>query len=125
MNLVCLSGRFVRDPELRQTKSDKAVATFTLAVDHGYGEKKQTAFVSCVAWEKTAEYISKYYLKGDPIELAGKITTRTWEKDGKTQYATEIVVDHCNPTLSKKRKDEDVSTSTFEEIAGEDGELPF
>ena len=130
MNICIFSGRLVKDPEIRYTNSKKAVCTFTVAADAGKttnGDKK-TAFVDCVAWEKRAEFIDQYFLKGDPITLAGRIETRTWEKDGKKHKATEIVVTSVEFQMGKNKvvnaRDVEPSSSGFEEIE-DSGELPF
>lgn len=94
MNLVILTGRMVKDPELRQATTNKAVVSFTLAVDDGKdkdGERK-TLFQRCTAWEGTAELINRYFQKGDPITIRGKLQNRQYEKDGAKHYQTEIVV---------------------------------
>lgn len=125
MNLVCLSGRLVRDPELRQTKTDKAVATFSLAVSEGYGEKKVTNYLNCVAWNGAAEFIGRNFHQGDPMECAGRLTSRSYEKNGSKVYVTEVVIDHANFTLSRKTPSkiaEEEPGTAFEDV---DGELPF
>lgn len=131
MNFVVITGRLVHDPELRYTNTNKAVASFTVAVDEGKtasGDKK-TSFVDCVAWEKRAEFIDQYFLKGDPITLCGRLETRTWEKDGQKRKATELVVTSVEFQMGKNKvvnaRDVEPSSSGFEEISGEDGQLPF
>ena len=83
MNFVILAGRLTRDPEIRYTDSKKAVVTFSVAVDDGKDRdgNRKTQFINCVAWEKTAEFIDEHFSKGDGINLFGKITTRTYEKE--------------------------------------------
>ena len=89
MNFVLLMGRFVADPELKKTTSGKSVCAFTLAVDKG--KDRGADFIDTVAWEKTAEFICKYFKKGDPIVIDGAINTRTYEdKDGKKRKVTEV-----------------------------------
>lgn len=89
MNFVLLMGRFVADPELKKTTSGKSVCTFTLAVDKG--KDRGADFIDTVAWEKTAEFICKYFKKGDPIIIDGAVNTRTYEdKDGKKRKVTEV-----------------------------------
>ena len=74
-NVVVLVGRIVRDPEVRYTPSQTAVARFTVAVDRPFSrDNEQTAdFISCVAFGKSAEFIEKYFTKGKPIGLTGRI----------------------------------------------------
>ena len=95
MNRVILIGRLARDPEIRYTQSGKAYARFTLAIDRrksGDGNQ-QADFISCVAWEKTAEVISQHCTKGKKIAVEGRIQTRSYDgNDGNKRYVTEVVV---------------------------------
>lgn len=93
MNKAALIGRMTADPELKSTQSGKSVCSFTVAVDR-QGKDAGADFLSCVAWEKTAEVICKYFRKGSKIGLTGRITTRNWEdKDGHKRKETEIMVE--------------------------------
>ena len=103
MNKVILMGRLTRDPEVRysQGESALAIARFTLAVDRRGrrqdGADQQTAdFISCVAFGKTAEFCSKYYKKGQQVLVEGRIQNRTWEdQNGQKRYATDFVVEQA------------------------------
>ena len=103
INKVILMGRLTKDPELRYTNNKTPVCSFTIAVNNGYGEKQQTDFINCVAWNKTAEFVTKYFIKGRMIIIAdGRISTRSWEtQDGKRAYATEVVANEVNFGESK------------------------
>ena len=95
-------GRLTKDPELRYTNNKTPVCSFTIAVNNGYGEKQQTDFINCVAWNKTAEFVTKYFTKGKMIIVIGRITTRSWEtQDGKRAYATEVIANEVNFGESK------------------------
>ena len=87
-------GRLTRDPNVKYTQSGKAYTSFTLAIDRRKSgdDKQQADFISCVAWEKTAEVISQYVSKGRKIAVEGRIQTRSYEKDGTKRYVTEVVV---------------------------------
>lgn len=98
MNEVILSGRFVKNPELRQTKSDKAVVRFSLAVDYA---KDKTVFVPCEAWNGTAEFIDRYFQKGDPIEVVGELADNSYEKDGKKVFGMKVTVRSAKFTMGK------------------------
>lgn len=92
MNRVYLIGRLCADPELKMTNGGKSVITFTVAVNR-QGQKSESDFLDCVAWEKTAEFICKYFQKGSPIVIEGAIQTRTYEdKNGQKRKAVEINV---------------------------------
>lgn len=102
INKAILMGRLTHDPELRHTDSGKAVCSFSIAVNNGYGENRRTDFINCVAWNKTAEFVSRYFTKGKMIIVIGHITTRAWEdKDGKKCYATDVVADEVSFGESK------------------------
>ena len=125
MNLVFITGRLCKAPECRYTSNNEARTSFSLAVDDGKtkdGERK-TVFVNCVAWGKTGELIDQYFKKGDGITLVGKVTSRSWEQDGKKRYVQEITVTNIEFPLS--RKSEPAATDTFKEISDDDSELPF
>ena len=119
INNVLLMGRLTRDPELRHTDSGKAVVNFNIAVDSGWGEKKKTDFINCVAWNKTAEFIEKYFIKGQMIAVVGRISTRTWEgQDGKKNYATDIIVSEVAFADGKKEK---APEAELEDVLDDDG----
>ncbi len=102
INKVILMGRLTRDPEMRHTNSGTPVTTFSIAIDNGYGDNKRTDFVNCLAWNKTAEFVTKYFAKGKMIIVIGRITTRSWEtQDGKRAYATEVIANEVNFGESK------------------------
>lgn len=96
MNSVSLVGRLARDPDVRYTPSQMAVARFTVAVDRPFSrDSEQTAdFISCVAFGKSAEFIEKYFTKGRPIGITGRIQTGSYtNKDGVKVYTTDVVAD--------------------------------
>lgn len=107
INKAILMGRLTRDPELRHTGSGTPVCSFSIAIDNGYGENRQTDFINCVAWNKTAEFVEKYFTKGRMIIVVGRISTRTWEgQDGKKNYVTEVVANEVSFGESKKNAEE-------------------
>ena len=97
MNSVILTGRLTRDPQIRYaSKSQMAVANFTLAVDRARtreGQDRDADFPDVVAFGKTAEVIEKYAGKGSLIGVSGRLQTRTYEKDGRRVYVTEVVAE--------------------------------
>ena len=99
VNKVILLGRLGKDVEMRNLESGNTVANFTLATSESYknknGEKvENTEWHNIVVWGKQAEVAARYLKKGSQIYLEGKITTRSWEKDGTTRYTTEIVANN-------------------------------
>ena len=99
-------GRLVADPELKYTPNNVAVLSFTVAVDRAYSkdrENRQTDFLDIVAWRNTAEFVSKYFKKGQMIAVCGSIQTRMWEdKDGKKRKNVEIIADEVSFTESNR-----------------------
>ena len=106
LNKVVLMGRLTRDPELRYTPSNVAVVSFTIAVDRNFvrqGEQRQADFINVVAWRSTAEFLAKYFVKGQLLALSGSLQTRTYDdKDGKRVYVTEVVADEVYFAESKR-----------------------
>ena len=106
MNSVQLLGRLVRDPEVRYTAGDNptAVARFTVACKRKYKKdaEQEADFISCLAFGKTAEFIERYFAKGNPIALNGRIQTGSFtNKDNNKVYTTDIVVESLEFVGSK------------------------
>ena len=113
INKAILMGRLPRDPELRHTGSGTPVCSFSIAIDNGYGDNRSTDFINCVAWNKTAEFVEKYFTKGRMIIVIGRIQTRTWEgQDGKKNYATEVVASEVSFGESKRNAEENGFSTT-------------
>lgn len=133
MNNISLVGRLTADPELKQTQSGISVTSFSIAVDRP-GSKDTTDFLPIVAWRQTAEFVCRYFQKGQRIGLIGKLTSRSYEdRNGNKRTAYEVVADHVEFVESKPKADGwNVSAEPqtfqnpqgFEEISGED-DLPF
>ena len=131
LNKVILMGRLTKDPELKMTQSGTAVTSFTLAVERDFqrqGEEKQTDFINCVSFKNMAEFVKRFFVKGQLICVGGSIQTRTWEgQDGKKNYVTEVIVSEAHFT-GDKRKDENNSVlqnAAEEFIHVSDDKLPF
>ena len=109
LNVVVLTGRLTADPELRHTPNDIAVTSFTIAVNRKFarpGEERQTDFIDIVAWRNTAEFVCKYFKKGQLIAIEGSIQTRSYQdKDGNKRKAFEIVAKDAQFSESKKSAD--------------------
>lgn len=94
MNKAMIIGRFVADPELKETAGGLNVTRFTLAVDRRYGKTKEdheTDWIDVVAWRGLAEFVCKYFEKGSPIYIEGSIQTKMWEdKEGNKRKAVEV-----------------------------------
>ena len=92
MNKVILIGNMTRDPEVRYTTGGKAVATFSIAVNSGFGDNKRTEFVPIVTWEKLAEICGNNLTKGKRILVEGRLQLREYEtKEGEKRKVAEVV----------------------------------
>ena len=135
LNKVFLQGRLVVDPELRHTQQGTPVASYRLAVDRGYKSKDPNAqnadFVNVVSWRNTAEFVCKYFTKGRMMLVEGRLQMRSYtDKDGNRRVAAEVVTDNVHFADSRKdgSNNEDGSlqeSAGFEELADDDGDLPF
>ena len=104
MNSVQLVGRFTHDPDVRYTNGGATVARFSVAVDRRFAkEGEQSAdFINVVAFGKTAEFIEKYFHKGQRIGVVGRIQTGSYKnKDGATVYTTDVVAENVEFVESK------------------------
>ena len=128
MNKVILVGRLVRDPETRQA-GETTVTRFSVAVDRRFKQNngQNADFPSCVAFGKTAEFISKYFKQGMKIALEGRIQTGSYEKDGVKHYTTDVVAEAVEFAESKKVDDTPPpSNNEWVEIPeGIENDLPF
>jgi single-strand DNA-binding protein len=125
MNIVVLQGRLTKDPEKRFTQNNVETASFTLAVDRQFkvNGEKVTDFVNCVAWKQTADFIAKYFSKGERMTVCGKLQSHTYtDKNGNNRTAWEVVVDTAE--LCEKKSTKDTNKAEFEPIP-DDAELPF
>lgn len=109
LNVAVLQGRLVADPELRHTQSGTAVCSFRVAVDRnfaGASGQRQADFIDIVAWRGTAEFVCKYFTKGQLIALSGRIQSRSYEdKTGSKRTAVEVVaeqVSFCGPKKDRE-----------------------
>lgn len=120
LNIVAISGRFTRDPELRRTATGKAVASFTLAVDR---DGEGCDFIPCVAWEATAERIANYFYKGKMALVSGRLQQREYtDKEGRKRTAYEVVIGRIY--FTDKKEESKPSVADFA-VIDDDDELPF
>lgn len=138
LNKAVLMGRLVADAELRATPQGTAVCTFTLAVNRSFtkqGEQPQADFIDIVAWGKTAEFVSRYFHKGQLVAVAGRIQTRMWEdKQGNKRKSVEVVAEEVH--FAEPKRDRTAAPQGGYEPAGDpmdgfaplpgyDSDLPF
>lgn len=140
MNKVILMGRLTRDPETRTTTGGTSVCSFSIAVDRSYvkqGEERQADFFNCVAWNKTGEFVSKYFTKGNKILLEGELQNNNYEdNNGVKHYSVNVNVGKVYFVESKNGGSgggNNTNTSKQQENTGgfaplddqDDQELPF
>lgn len=120
-NLVVLQGNLGQDVEVRYTGTGKAVANIRIAVSSGSGEKKKTDWFSCVLWEGLAEQAQQNLGKGSEVSIVGRLQNRSWEKDGKTVWVTEVVATSLG--YGQPRQEKAQAAPVEENI--EDSDIPF
>lgn len=146
MNKVILIGRLTADPTLRYTQSGTGVATFTLAVNRRFSNQsgeRETDFINCVAWSKSAEFVANYFKKGQEMALEGRLRVRSYDgNDGQRKWVTEVVVEQVEFVGGKKESNDRNSNNASsgfngsgygaqdqlglgEEIVFDDNDLPF
>lgn len=113
VNKTILQGRLTADPELRTTQSGVSFCNFTVAWSEKYKENETTCFLRCKSWRHTAEFVQKYFSKGQEIAVEGKLSTEEWEKDGVKNSMIVLTVEQAhfcgkkadNPTAAAKTQD--------------------
>lgn len=146
LNCAVIMGRLTADPELKTTSSNLPVLSFTVAVDRNYqsqGQERQADFINCVAWRQSAEFISRYFRKGQMIAIQGSIQTRSYDdRNGIRRTAVEIVVDRASFCGSKAESGaatadrypapaaqpasyQNSGADDFSDIAAAEDDLPF
>ena len=128
MNKVILMGRLTRDPEVRYTQTNNTlVASFSLAINRRFarqGEERQADFINVVAWNKTGEFCSKYFKKGQQVSIIGRLQTRNYDdKDGKKVYVTEVIAEEAYFADSRRDGDASDFENTFGETFGQSAEF--
>lgn len=136
MNIAVLMGRLTNSPELKTTPNGVSVTSFSIAVDRGYGENKQTDFINIVAWRQTAEFICKHFTKGSRIAIEGSIQTRKYQdREGNNRTVFEVVANNVHFVDTKSAKpsvDVNPDANPLKEFASKnsefvevEGDLPF
>ena len=140
-NKVILIGNMTADPELKQTQGGLSVCSFSIAVNRRFKSEngqQECDFITIVAWRQQAEFVCRYFKKGQPILICGQIQTRTWtDNQGQKRYATEVVADEVAFVGNNSSSEAKAEPSTympsayrgipnpqFQEIPN-DGDLPF
>ncbi len=121
LNNVVLMGRLTADPELRHTPNGIAVSTFTLAVNRSYtkaGSERATDFIDVVVWRNTAEFVCKYFSKGQLMAVEGSIQTRTYQdKEGNNRKAFEVIANNVH--FAESKRDSNSYAGSYEKSSAE------
>lgn len=133
VNRVIYQGRLVADPELRYTQSNVANVEFTIAWSEKYKDVDTKCFLRCKAWRTSAEFIEKYFRKGQEIAVEGHMVTEQWETDGEKKSRTICLIDKVHFCGSKSKSEQrtdvpkpETDSDGFMNIPdGIDEELPF
>ena len=133
MNNICITGRLTSAPEIKKTTSGVSVCSVSIAVDRDYkvNGEKATDFIPCVFWRGTAEFVGKYFSKGDMIAVVGSLESRKYtDKDGNNRTVWEVKADKVSFCGGKKEASQDNTNDNtqdfedvYDELSGED--LPF
>ena len=126
MNLAILMGRLTKDPDISTSQNGTQIARYTLAIDR-IGKDQGADFISCVAFNKSAEFAEKYLKKGTKIAIEGMIRTGSYtNKDGQKVYTTDVIVNRQEFAESKGEVKETKPEDGFMNIPGGiDDEIPF
>ena len=149
-NKVILIGNMTADPELKQTAAGVSVCSFSIAVNRRFAKAEQgqqnVDFINIVTWRQQADFVSRYFKKGNPILVCGQLQTRNWtDNQGQKRYATEVIADEVSFVASASQTSQasapqgvsgytpdaygapafnNAQSANFEEIPN-DGDLPF
>lgn len=138
-NKVILIGNMTADPEIKQTQGGLSVCSFSIAVNRRFKSEQgqqECDFITIVAWRQQAEFVCKFFKKGNPILVCGQLQTRTWtDNQGNKRYATEVVADEVSFVGNNESSDpkpqpyvpsayQTAASPQFEEIPQQEG-LPF
>ncbi len=132
MNNIVLAGRLTKAPELKATNSGVDVLPFTIAVNRAYAKSNDEVtadFIPCIAWRKTATFISKYFNKGDGIVIKGRLETRKWvDNNGNNRVSYEVMVENTEFPQGKSKNNTTATNTPIPSMVDDlpvDDDLPF
>ena len=131
LNRAILMGRLTKDIEIKTTTGGTTIGRTTLAIDRRFqrqGEERQTDFINIVCFNRTADFVRQYFVKGQMMCVVGSIQTRSWDgQDGKKNYATEVIADEvnfCGEKRTDSNQNQGTDNSGFMPV-NDDTDLPF
>lgn len=120
LNRILIEGRITKTPEIKQTKSGVNYTNISVAVDDGKKDNKKPFFFSCTAWKETAERIVKYFQKGSPILIEGKLNQNTWTAaDGSNRQTVSILISNASYPLGSYRPNKGQTDTTPQPTQGQ------
>ena len=123
MNRVCLIGNLVKTPDLRYTQNNTPVASYTIAINNRHGEKQETDYINITTWGKRAEFVTKYFTKGQAIAITGRLKNKNYEdKNGIKHYSYEVITEDIEFVGTKKEEPKEEFVPNFDV---DDDELPW
>ncbi|MBQ1495998.1 MAG: single-stranded DNA-binding protein [Bacilli bacterium] len=125
MNKVNLIGNLTKDVELRYTKNNIAVASYTIAVNTGYGELQETNYINITTWGKAGEFVNKYFKKGQAIAISGRLKNKNYESNGVKHYGMEVVTEDIEFVGSKKEESKEELEEFIPSFDMSEDDLPF
>ena len=132
MNNIVLAGRLTKAPELKATNSGVDVLPFTIAVNRAYAKSNDEVtadFIPCIAWRKTATFISKYFNKGDGIVIKDRLETRKWvDNNGNNRVSYEVIVENTEFPQGKSKNNTTATNTPIPSMVDDlpvDDDLPF
>lgn len=124
MNKVHLIGNLTNEPTVRYTQQNTAVASYSIAINTGYGEKQETLFMNVVTWGKSAEYVSQYIKKGQTVAITGRLKNNSYEdKEGHKHNLIVVITEEIEAIGNRKEKEEKTEQTKIEEHKEEKDEL--
>lgn len=127
MNIIALVGRLTANPEFKTTSTGISVSRFTIAVDRPYtkqGEEKQADFINVVAWRNSAEFLCKYFVKGQRIGVQGSVRTGSYiDENGIKRYTFEVFADRLE--FVERKENGSSSAAQDEDYIDNEDDLPF
>lgn len=127
MNSIVLKGRLTSDIEVKQTQSGVSVAKFSVAVDRDFSKEKEVDFIPCTAWRQTADFLGKFFRKGQEILLSGRLLTNKFtDKDCNNRIGYDVMVDKvefCGSKASNSNNEQGGFTPIADEAVSDD--VPF
>ena len=128
LNKVILMGRLTKDPEMKSTQSGISIASFSIAVGRNFakqGEERKTDFFNVTAFRERADFVGRYFRKGQLVAVSGSLQNRTWDdQNGVKHYATDVIAEEVHFAEAKRDNDGGAGGSQQSNSNGGDSGIP-